>query len=71
MTIHDDPKDIEQGLRRPAINSWTENDPPDEMLKQSPRPKEKATSNSPSSDNRSPGTGRPDIDTSKPKSRPR
>jgi hypothetical protein len=59
MSSHDDPKEIEEAVKRPAINSWTENDPPDEMLKQKPRRKAVAESNSPSKDHRSPGTGRP------------
>lgn len=62
MTMHDEPKEVEQSVKRPAINSWTENDPPNEMLKQKSQPITKARSNSPSSDNRTPGTGRPDVD---------
>lgn len=61
MSVHDDPKEIAEGLKKPVINSWTENDPPDEMMKQKPRRKAKATSNLPSADHRSPGTGRPDF----------
>lgn len=59
MSMHDDPKEIEEGLKRPAINSWTENDPPDDMIKKKPRRKGVAKSNSPAKDHRSPGTGRP------------
>lgn len=59
MCAHDEPKEIEEAVKRPVINSWTENDPPDDMLKQKPRRKPVARSTSPAKDRRSPGTGRP------------
>ncbi len=60
---NDDPKDVERDLKRPAIDSWTENDPPEEMKKKHratvPRRKEKPSG---LDDAPQPGTGRPDAE---------
>lgn len=64
MCSIDDPKEVEKDLKRPVINSWTENDPPDEMVKKEPRRKATARANSPAVDKRTAGMGRPPTSTS-------
>jgi hypothetical protein len=57
----DDKRDVEREVKRPAINSWTENDPPDEMKKKKSPPK--AAKQDGDLENRPrPGTGRPDAE---------
>lgn len=62
MPNHDDPKDVEREVDRPAINSWTENDTPDAMKKKPGKKQKQDPRTGIDQSERTPGTGRPDAD---------
>ncbi len=67
MQSHDDPKDVEQNVKQPAVNTWTENDTPPDGLKRGKKSKTKLEKDDPKTlhdvEHRgAPGTGEPDAE---------